>query len=141
MTHRNAKCLMVLTIGAGSLLTAQQKVAPIPAEAYELYSAILKSDTKCTGGRIDADEVVAIGIRAGVPVDKLNESANPVSPEDHELIRSIVRANEAKPAWENRFDFGRPVRLLSGEEFSKAGECAYKESTDGECAPFAGIKW
>lgn len=134
---KNREMRFVWIVAVASVAGAQS----IPKESYELYSAILKGENKCGGGRLEADEVVAISARADLPVDKLTEEANPVSPEDHELIREMIRANKEEPAWENRFDFGRPVRFLSDSEFGKAGECAYKEITTGECARFAGIKW
>jgi hypothetical protein len=135
--------LTLLCFGTAGWLVAQGVPVPLPRDvaddAYALYSYIYQHSN-----RLDANEVIAV-VQDVAPFRNDASSKTCVKPETGEertMVDSAIRLSQDQHAWEARFDFGRPYKLLSKAQAAEAIDCIGGFPKDqSTCQPYKAMRY
>jgi hypothetical protein len=127
------------------------KPSPIPPdlarEAYELYSSIFRgmSQESRYCDFLKSDELLVISNEVlQTPNNDVVKTMKPKSSEDRLMIGKLVQLGKTRYAWEERFDFGRPYRLLSEADDATLDDCKFRgfagRPNDPKCAAFVNVR-
>jgi hypothetical protein len=121
----------------------QSAAGPLPQDvaddAYALYSYIYQHPN-----RFDANEVIAV-VQDVAPFRNDASSKTCVKPEtgdDRTMVDSAIRLSQDQHAWEARFNFGRPYKLLGKAEAVEAIDCIQRVRNDqSTCQPYKAMRY
>jgi hypothetical protein len=87
----------------------------VPAEAYEVYSALYQAPM---------NEALAFAEDSETDIPQVNGSClRPAAPQEHEMTDAFVAANQQSHRWGQKFSIGQGYRLLSHSEVAQAQMC------------------
>jgi hypothetical protein len=108
--------------------------APVPAEAYEIYSALYAAP---------AADTLAFSEDSQTDIPQVGGSClKPNTPEEHEMADAFVAANQLSHPWEQRFSIAQGYRLVSRGELPALQTClAAHGHGGGECDKYKGLSY
>jgi hypothetical protein len=87
----------------------------VPAEAYEVYSALYQAPM---------NEPLAFAEDSETDIPQVNGSClRPAAPQEHEMTDAFVAANQRSHRWEQKFSIGQGYRLLAHSQLAQAQMC------------------
>jgi hypothetical protein len=105
----------------------------VPAEAYEIYSALYS---------IPMPEPLAFAENSVTDIPQVDGSClQPSTQEEHEMTDAFVAANRQSHRWEQKFSITQGYRLLQRSELAQAHACLATKSGDvAACAAYKQLK-
>lgn len=102
--------------------------AEIPAEAYEIYSALYQQPQP---------EPLAFAGESQTDIPQVNGSClTPTTPQEHELVDAFVAANQQSHHWQRKLTIPAGYLQLSKSEAAQAESCIANHGAAADCAPY-----
>jgi hypothetical protein len=96
---------------------------PVPAEAYEVYSALYQAPMH---------EPLAFSGESFTDIPQVNGNClRPASPQEQEMTDAFVSANQQSHLWEQKLSIAQGYRLLPRNEVEQAQICLATHTRDG----------
>lgn len=105
----------------------------VPAEAYEIYSALYATPMQ---------EPLAFAENSVTDIPQVDGSClQPSTQEEHEMTDGFVAANRQSHRWEQKFSIAQGYRLLQRNELPQAHACLATQGRDvAACASYKQLK-
>ena len=123
---------LITDLGATSPLN-QPGGGVVPAEAYEIYSALYSTPMP---------EPLAFAENSVTDIPQVDGSClQPSTQEEHEMTDAFVAANRQSHRWEQKFSIAQGYRLLQRSELTQAHACLATQGGDvAACAAYKQLK-
>ena len=110
---------------------------PVPAEAYEVYSAIYQAPNP-NPNQPPADEPLVFAAQSRTDIPQVGGSClKPTTSAENEMTEDFVAANQQSHLWDQKFTIPQGYKLLSPADTGQAQACLQAhDSTSGRCAAF-----
>jgi hypothetical protein len=106
----------------------------VPAEAYEVYSALYLAPMQ---------EPLVFSEDSLTDIPQVNGSClRPVTPQEHEMTDAFVAANQQSHRWEQKFSIPQGYRLLPHSEVAQAQMCLATHGRDvASCESYKRLRY
>ena len=106
---------------------------PVPAEAYEVYSALYKTPS---------DEPLVFAAESRTDIPQVGGSClKPTTPAEHQINDDFVAANRLSHLWEQKFTIPQSYTVLSPADTVQAQVCLQTyDSTSGRCSAYSKLR-
>src|SRR5579884_4272289 len=115
-----ALLIPLLLAGFGGAAEQSTEIpSDISAEAYALYSSLYSA-----AGALDKEELLLIAADADtLPSSDKRDCLRPTKSDDDFMVENLTKLSRTRHVWQERFDFGRPYKLLRDSQVQEALDC------------------
>jgi len=111
----------------------QPSDAPVPAEAYEVYSGLYQTPSP---------DPLAFSEYSVTDIPQVDGSClKPSTPQEQEMADAFVAANRQSHRWEQKFTIPQSYQLLPGAEVPQAQKCLASHGREPGCGSYKRLRY